>query len=87
MLLTTPAMLLSWTPEGSDVVLGIQGHYFLPILPLIAILLGKALRTIVYKTGFWKRRAADYIKLVPYPAYVVMIFYAFYYIFELYLTK
>ncbi|MBP5775895.1 MAG: DUF2142 domain-containing protein [Clostridiales bacterium] len=86
-LLTTPAMLLSWTPEGSDVILGIQGHYFLPILPLIAILLGKGLRGIVYKTGFWKRRAADYIKLAPYPAIVVMIFFAFYYIMKLYLTK
>ena len=86
-LLTTPAMLLSWTPEGSDVILGIQGHYFLPILPLIAILLGKGLRGIVYKTGFWKRRAADYIKLAPYPAIVVMVFFAFYYIMKLYLTK
>lgn len=86
MLVTTPAMLLSWTPEGSDVILGIQGHYFLPILPLIAILLGKGLRTIVYKTGFWKRRAADYIKLVPYPAIAVMLFFAFYYILKLYLT-
>lgn len=86
MLVTTPAMLLSWTPEGSDVILGIQGHYFLPILPLIAILLGKGLRTIVYKTGFWKRRAADYIKLVPFPAIAVMLFFAFYYILKLYLT-
>ena len=86
-LITTPAMLLSWTPEGSDVILGIQGHYYMPVLPLIALLIGKGLRTIVYKTNFWKRRAADYLKLAPYPAIVLMIFFAFYYVLKLYLTR
>ena len=32
---TMPAMLLSWTPAGSDMILGLQGRYFLPVLPLI----------------------------------------------------
>ena len=86
-LLTTPAMLLSWTPEGSDVILGIQGHYYMPILPIFALLMGKGLRGIVYKTNFWKRQAADYLKLVPYPAIVIMIFFAFYYVLKLYLTR
>ena len=27
-------MLMSWTPLGSPVVEGVQGRYFLPILPL-----------------------------------------------------
>lgn len=29
------ALLLSWTPKDSNVIEGIQGRYFLPILPLI----------------------------------------------------
>ena len=32
-------MLLSWTPLGSPVVEGVQGRYFLPILPLILVAL------------------------------------------------
>jgi len=30
-------MLLSWTPLGSPVVEGVQGRYFLPVLPLILV--------------------------------------------------
>lgn len=33
-LLTTPAMLLSWTDVGSHRVEGLQGRYFLPLMPL-----------------------------------------------------
>lgn len=32
-------MLLSWTPLGSPVVEGVQGRYFLPILPLVLVAL------------------------------------------------
>ena len=32
-------MLLSWTPLGSPVVEGVQGRYFLPVLPLVLIAL------------------------------------------------
>ena len=32
-------MLLSWTPLGSPVVEGVQGRYFLPVLPLILVAL------------------------------------------------
>ncbi len=32
---TMPAMLLSWTSAGSDMIMGLQGRYFLPVLPLI----------------------------------------------------
>lgn len=30
-------MLLSWTPEGSDIILGLQGRYYLPALPLFLL--------------------------------------------------
>jgi uncharacterized membrane protein len=29
------SMLSAWTPNNSPVVLGVQGRYFLPLLPLI----------------------------------------------------
>ena len=34
-IISTPAMLLSWTNVGSRVVEGLQGRYYLPLLPLI----------------------------------------------------
>ena len=86
-LITTPAMLLSWTPEGSDVILGIQGHYFLPVLPLFAITAGKGLRVLSNKTGFIRKKAFKTIGAFVYPAIVIMTFYAFYFIMRLYLTR
>ena len=79
-LLTTPSMLLSWTPEGSDVILGIQGHYFLPVLPLIAFSLGKGIRTL--SNGFFREVAA-----LAYPSAVFMMVLAFYFIMRLYLSR
>ena len=37
LVLTMPAMLLSWTSEGSDMIIGLQGRYYLPVLPLILL--------------------------------------------------
>ena len=37
----TPLMLLSWTDAGSVRVEGLQGRYFLPVLPLIMMVLSK----------------------------------------------
>ncbi|MDY5575885.1 MAG: DUF2142 domain-containing protein, partial [Lachnospiraceae bacterium] len=31
-------MLLSWTPRKSDAVLGVQGRYFIPIIPMILLM-------------------------------------------------
>lgn len=41
MFLTTPAMLLSWTPVGSQTIEGLQGRYYLPLLPCIFFVLTK----------------------------------------------
>lgn len=38
---TTPMMLLSWTPEGYSYIAGVQGRYFLPILPLMLLCITK----------------------------------------------
>ena len=86
-LLTIPAMLLSWTPEGSDVILGIQGHYFLPVLPLFAISAGKGLRAIGVKTGFIKSKACKVLFACVSPSIVMMTLFAFYFILSLYLTR
>ena len=40
-----PAMLLSWTNLGSTEIDGIQGRYFLPVVPLFLILLTKRTET------------------------------------------
>ena len=37
----TPAMLLSWTSAGSSLVAGLQGRYYLPVLPLLLLVLTK----------------------------------------------
>lgn len=37
----TPVMLLSWTPLGNTVIEGLQGRYYLPVLPLIIMILTK----------------------------------------------
>ena len=86
-LLSTPAMLLSWTPEGSDVILGIQGHYFMPVLPLFAIAAGKGLRALSKKTGFTKSKAFNIVSSAAYPVIVIMTFFAFYFILNLYLSR
>lgn len=46
MLLTAGAMLLTWTTRESAVIEGMQGRYFLPILPLGLLLLRKEKRNI-----------------------------------------
>lgn len=40
-IILTPVMLLSWTSVGSNVIEGLQGRYYLPVLPLIIMILTK----------------------------------------------
>ena len=86
-LLTTPAMLLSWTPEGSDVILGIQGHYFLPVLPLIALSLGKGIRMLVRKVSKGKTGGIKAFASMACPCAVFMLVFAFYFMMRLYLSR
>lgn len=37
--LVLTSMLLGWTPKGFTYIAGIQGRYFLPILPLVLLML------------------------------------------------
>ena len=86
-LLTTPSMLLSWTPEGSDVILGIQGHYFLPVLPLFAISAGKGLRVLAGKITKGRTGALKAVASFAYPCISFMLMVAFYFMMRLYLTR
>ena len=36
-LLTAGAMLVAWTTRGAQIIEGIQGRYFLPVLPLFLL--------------------------------------------------
>lgn len=40
-IVSTPVMLLSWTSVGSKVINGLQGRYYLPLLPLVVFILTK----------------------------------------------
>ena len=40
-IISTPAMLLSWTNVGSKTIEGLQGRYYLPLLPLLYLVLTK----------------------------------------------
>ena len=86
-LLTTPSMLLSWTPEGSDVILGIQGHYFLPVLPLFAMSAGKGLRVLARKITKGNTGTVKAVASAAYPCTAFMLVLAFYFIMRLYLSR
>lgn len=62
-ILTMLIMLLSWTPLSSDVVEGVQGRYFLPILPLALLTLGnRRIRIAGMSSGIllWGLGAANF---------------------------
>lgn len=40
-IISTPVMLLSWTQVGSRSIEGLQGRYYLPLLPLVVFILTK----------------------------------------------
>ena len=42
------SMLLAWTPVSASFIRGVQGRYFLPLLPLLALSLknGRLVRTV-----------------------------------------
>ncbi len=50
-LVVTPAMLLSWTGIGSRYIVGVQGRYFLPVLPLMYLLICRLLKNVRIDAG------------------------------------
>ncbi len=45
-------MLLWWTPVSSDIILGIQGRYFTPVLPLVCLAISK--NPFTARPGTWR---------------------------------
>ena len=46
-LFTLPIMLLSWTPVDSQLILGLQGRYYLPVVPLAFIIISHSIRSFI----------------------------------------
>jgi uncharacterized membrane protein len=61
-LLFTPIMLLSNTPKESPTIIGLQGRYFLPVLPLIILIISeinsKMIKLDIEKKKFFQHQLA-----------------------------
>lgn len=55
------SLYVQWTTVGKESILGIQGRYFLPILPLIMLLLGNALKV---KTSYKKENVSKVVAII-----------------------
>lgn len=53
-------MLVWWTPRGSDVILGIQGRYFIPMIPLVLFAIPKISFNLHRKRGVIKFPAPEF---------------------------
>lgn len=84
-IILTPVMLLSWTSVGSNVIEGLQGRYYLPVLPLIIMILTK------FKLHDGAENiAAEHalqIKGSCFRGYALLSCLAVYYMMKLYLTR
>ena len=63
------SLYVQWTPVNRDEVWGIQGRYFIPLLPLIAILIGCNLQKV--KSDY---RTSEITKLVGITGTTIQIF-------------
>lgn len=68
------AMLLTWTPVGSSVIEGVQGRYFIPLLPLIFIALRGKRFTLPAGSGKYILYACVYVGLLMPFVYFGMVF-------------
>lgn len=51
-LLTFTSLYIQWTPYRCDTVRGVQGRYFLPVIPLLILGMGKLRKCISTQTGY-----------------------------------
>ena len=52
--------LVWWTPRGSDVILGIQGRYFIPMIPLVLFAIPKISFNLHRKRGVTRFPAPEF---------------------------
>jgi uncharacterized membrane protein len=57
-------MLVWWTPQGSEVILGIQGRYFIPFIPLALFAVPKISFKVHTKSGVIKFPASGFSRYV-----------------------
>ena len=84
--MTTPAMLLSWTDKGSTTIGGLQGRYYLPALP-IALLLITKFSLHITALGKIETEKACIIKNKFLYVFAVLSCLAVYYMMRLYLRR
>ena len=84
--MTTPAMLLSWTDKGSTTISGLQGRYYLPALP-IALLLITQFSLHITDLGKIEAEKACIIKNKFLYGFAVLSCLAVYYMMRLYLRR
>jgi uncharacterized membrane protein len=82
-IISTPAMLLSWTPIGSKEIHGLQGRYYIPALPLIGLVLTKfrIKQSLVISDESDSLKCSCFVLLAGITALTV------YYLLRLYLTR
>ena len=51
------SMFLGWTPIGSNMIQGVQGRYFLPVLPLVGVIYNN-------KTIVLEKRLDNYLMII-----------------------
>lgn len=78
-LISTPAMLLSYCPLGSYMVIGLQGRYYSSIFPLVLILIAS------YFGGATSKDKNLNTKLIK--VYVPLVCICVYYVLRMYLTR
>lgn len=84
-LFLTPVMLLSWTTVGSEVIDGLQGRYYLPVLPLIVMVFAK-FRLHAAAAGATEEQNLE-IRESCYKVYALLSCVSVYYMMRLYLTR
>lgn len=84
-LFLTPVMLLSWTTVGSEVIDGLQGRYYLPVLPLIVMVFAK-FRLHAAAAGATEEQNLE-IRETCYKVYALLSCISVYYMMRLYLTR
>ncbi|MBE5946416.1 MAG: DUF2142 domain-containing protein [Lachnospiraceae bacterium] len=81
-LVATPAMLLSWNNIGAKVIEGLQGRYYLPLLPVFVFVMTK-----FYKRELWEKSQNIMLKNKFLIWYVIISSVAVFYVLRLYITR
>lgn len=82
----TPVMLLSWTSAESDVIQGLQGRYYLPVFPLMIIVITK-FKLHIGNNGEKTEPHRQEISRLCYHIYALLSCLSIYYMMRLYLTR